>query len=146
MIAKLLSKLFKGRIIMRTDDPYLSRWWVLRTPIVKVYVHKFHRSDWDEDLHNHPWAWALSLILKAGYCEERRLGNQVISRLVKPGNINLIRHSTFHRVDLLQKDCWSLFIAGPRKQDWGFWNRVINQYIPHNDFIDKSGAVAAEIN
>ena len=117
--------------------PYLSRYYVLggaRTPDgsapfdatghpkkstvfrdgINIFLHRFHRGDDDTALHNHPWRWAVSLVLVGGYSEERRRGNDVDRREVRPLSLNIIRANDFHRVDLLEHDCWSLFVAGPR--------------------------------
>lgn len=103
-----------------------------------VYLHRFHRSDADGELHNHPWQWAIAIVLVGGYSEERRdPGGGVYRRLVTPGTINFIRHNDFHRVDLLEHDAWSLFITGPRVQDWGFWSRVTKEYTPWREFINR---------
>ena len=36
-----------------------------------VYLHRFERPDNDRHLHNHPWPWAVSLVLTGGYDEVR---------------------------------------------------------------------------
>ena len=33
---------------------------------------------------------------------------------------NIIKANTFHRVELLTPEVWTLFIHGPRVQPWGF--------------------------
>lgn len=139
-------------------SPYLSRWYLVGgvdaltdkgNPTEKavftggifgvhVYLHQFHRSDDDEAVHSHPWAWAVSLVLSGGYSEERRTKTDSIERRdVRPPAINVIRHSDFHRVDLYEKDCWSIFVAGPRVSDWGFFDRHTKEYWPWRDFIAK---------
>ncbi len=97
-----------------------------------VYLHYFFRGDTDRELHNHPWEWAVSLILSGGYVEERYDGpldlvepRRVRARTLRPGAVNFIRHDTYHRVQLVNGPTWSLFIAGPRVrqtrgEDWGF--------------------------
>jgi hypothetical protein len=103
---------------------------------VAIYLHKFHRSDSDDALHNHPWVWSRSLVLAGGYSEERRVGNAVVRRDVRPVTWNRIDADDFHRVDLLEQDCWSLFFAGPKtSKSWGFWNRVTRVFLPWRDFI-----------
>ena len=145
-------------------SPYLSRWYLLGRPtmpdgshpftedgspkegildpdrLFAVFLHKFHRGDDDLELHNHPWKWAVSIVLSGGYREERRRGapekgGAVSVRNVLPFDINLIHHDTFHRVELLAEDAWSLFIAGPREKNWGFWNRTSGRYLPWREFI-----------
>ena len=54
----ILDRLFKCRLIVNCDrDPYLFRWFVIRTETLGVFVHKFVRSDEDRALHDHPWSF-----------------------------------------------------------------------------------------
>jgi hypothetical protein len=115
-----------------------AEWFTWEGAPVGVFLHCFHRSDDDAALHNHPWAWAVSLILSGGYLEERRVaGARVARRVVRPGQVNVIRHDTFHRVDLLGTEAWSLFVAGPRVADWGFWDRQTGRYVPHGAYFAR---------
>lgn len=106
-----------------------------------LYLHRFHRSDEDGALHNHPWLWAVSLMLTGGYSEERRVdsifGHLVERRLVLPGALNIITHDTYHRVDLIAEDAWTLFLVGPRISSWGFWERITGAFLPWRDHISN---------
>lgn len=111
--------------------PYLTRYYIFGKDRKwgNIYLHHFHDSDKGKELHSHPWLWSFGLILLGGYKEERRMpDDSVEAREVKPGSINYITNTIFHRVDLLEKDSWSLFFAGPRTNDWGFWNRDTKEY------------------
>lgn len=149
---------------------YLSRWYVLGKPIgglgdldehgnpkrgtrwapgIGIYVHRFHRSDQDLALHNHPWKWALAIVLAGGYSEERRetvalrgaMGelrrHLVRRRKVLPLSLNWITHETFHRVDLFEQDAWSVFIAGPRVSSWSFWDRDTGVTTPWREYLER---------
>jgi hypothetical protein len=144
----LVARIGTPRVIYDRDggSPYLSRWyligirrsdddrltgqladtapdhWLARLPF-NLFLHRFHRSDDDGALHSHPWSWAVSLVLVGGYREERRVGDSVISRVVKPWSINFLRGEDYHRVDLLEEDAWSLFLVGPKVSTWFFWQR-----------------------
>lgn len=109
---------------------------------VQLYLHRFHRGDQDEELHNHPWRWSASFVLAGGYLEERRTrdrhgrpSNGVEVRAVLPFMVNRIGGDDFHRVDLLEKDAWTLFLVGPRVSSWGFWNRHSGVFTPWRDFL-----------
>jgi hypothetical protein len=143
-------------------SPYLSRWYILGRPYMAdgsspidrfgnpkpeavfprglgVYLHRFHRSDDDFALHNHPWAWARALILAGGYSEERRESDHrtVRRHLRLPRDVVRIDADDFHRVDLLEEDSWSLFIAGPKSSSWGFWDRRTLEYVGWREFIGR---------
>jgi len=158
------SKLPNPRIIKDRNgrSPYLSRWYLVGSPrhpdgewpfdqngapregtfwpnkTFGVYLHRFHRGDDELELHNHPWRWAVSLVLAGGYIEERRgPDDKVRIRFVRPGQLNLIRSKDFHRVDLIEKDAWTLFVVGPKFTGWGFWNRETGKYWPWRQFITQ---------
>jgi hypothetical protein len=109
-----------------------------------IYLHHFHQSDSDGgELHSHPQAWSVSLILLGGYSEERLMGGEVVRRNFEPGDVNILLASDFHRVDLLEKDAWTLFVAGPRVGSWSFWNRHTNKFTPWREFVKRSAARCA---
>ena len=127
--------------IFRDDNElYLTRYYVIKKPFSwfpGIYIHYFHSGDNDLELHDHPWSRSFSIILKGSYREEYRINNSVSSRILSPGNINFVSGSKFHRVDLLDKQVWTLFISGPRVKDWGFWDRYTGKYTPHKEFFKK---------
>lgn len=151
------------RVIMDLDgrSPYLSRYYLRGRPRMPdgsepfepgggtkegaidppgwgLYLHRFHRGDLDRELHNHPWRWSLSLILAGGYLEERRQGDRIVRRRLRPGAINWIGQDDFHRVDLTDGECWSLFVAGPKVSGWGFWDRSSGEIIPWRTFVRRA--------
>lgn len=128
------------RLIQEDGQPYLERYYVGSPFGLRVYLHRFVASDPDRGLHDHPWQWALSVILAGWYFEERRDTLNGTPRLVRW--LNWLRGDTFHRVLLprdfcgrlshedrlteeemavLPPDCWSLFVhrVGHAKR-WGF--------------------------
>lgn len=135
------------------EPPYLSRWYLRGLPRMpdgsfpfdncgrprrgssedkppSVWLHKFGQSD-DDDYHNHPWAWAVSIILSVGYIEHRLnlRTKKETSRVLTPGSINFIRHGDFHRIELIgNQPAWSLFLPGPRVSEWGFFHMQTGRY------------------
>ena len=141
----------RTRIISVDGKPYLRRFYI--TPRRRneagvetgdhrgygIYLHYFYMGDEDRELHNHPWKTAMSYILCGGYLEERKnnLTNEVETRDVSAGQLNLIRNTDFHRVILKPgvKHTWTIFFSGERVQDWGFWDRDTGEYTKHKDFV-----------
>lgn len=113
-------------------SPYLTRAYLShenRQEWPGVFLHHFHRSDSDRELHNHPWNSAVSLVLTGGYVEHRMegIGDVPRARYVAPFTVNHLGADTYHRVVLATDHCWSLFIVGQRKAPeteeragWGF--------------------------
>ena len=104
-------------IIGDPKDPYMLRWWVIpRNKWFNIYLHKFLHSDDDRAEHSHPWI-SLSYLLDNPYTEWMkgipyiRKAGSIIFRWT--GNI-------FHRIELHNGPCWTLFITGPRYKEWHF--------------------------
>ena len=139
----LVSRLPKDTINVG-GKPYLTRYYLFgKRSEWNVFVHCFHSSDQGDELHNHPWKWAVSLILSGGYSEEFRVSEEelfgfggefsrtnftVFRREKRPGDLNLITSKSFHRVDLPRGEAWTLFVVGPRCQEWGFWDRHTEEF------------------
>ena len=130
MIYRFLTRWLSFIVITRNDGrPYMTRFYLLGGPRsmrhgwfqnFNLFLHCFHSSDDEGELHNHPWVWAASLILWGVYREERPNGYL----LFWPGLVNVIKADDYHRVDLRTDRVWSLFLAGPRiDRPWGFINR-----------------------
>lgn len=111
------------RLIDVQGQPYLERYWLCGLPGGgALYLHRFLAPDDARGLHDHPWPWALSLVLVGGYDELRGDPWLVSScRTVRPGRINLILGSTWHRIAALRgREAWTLFAHGPKTKRWGF--------------------------
>lgn len=150
LLKKICARLPFRTITNAAGDPYLTRFYVFPkgprtrdntdgvTPDAPfaVFIHFFHRSDEDREKHNHPWKESVSLILTGGYREEREDG--LYTR--KPGDINVIRSTDYHRVDLLtpKKGCWTLFVAGKNISSWGFKNAQTGAHIPWRDYLNEN--------
>ena len=144
MIKKLffnfMEKTGRKRIVMdRQDDkPYLERYYLFfknrkHFPF-NIFLHKFLKSDPD-DVHDHPWPYA-TIILKGGYYEWTPVfdnGDKIgeICTWRGPGHFRTCQATSYHRIELDPEiECWTLFMPGPQKREWGFL--VNNQWI-HND-------------
>lgn len=134
------------------EKPYMLRWYVIpRNPIFNIYFHIFLRSDYAEALHDHPWAFNMSLLLDGNYTEHvpgvYHAGSvppfymskaepdytrtNKIER--KEGDFAFRWGKAPHRVQLHEKPypwdsewtredpCSTLFITGPKIRKWGFY-------------------------
>lgn len=152
MIVRLLNRLFDHRVIINCErEPYLLRWYVLRTKRFSLFIHKFVRSDEDRALHDHPWAFLVIPIWR-GYVEhsdrEQTLRERVLRMNewveTKEGMDSLRKRRDFrpavvrrvwplisakyrpaqyrHRVELINgKPSWSIFFHFTKTREWGFY-------------------------
>ncbi len=128
LLRRVSSWLPRRHIIDDAGTLYLERFLVLGDMMARlapftVYLHHFERPDEDRALHNHPWPWAVSLILTGGYLEERQgFASYALSRRrwLRAGSLNVLRGDTFHRVAELDGETWTLFVVGRKHQAWGF--------------------------
>jgi hypothetical protein len=97
--------------------PYLLRWWLIpRNPVFNVYLHCFLRSDDDRALHDHPWLFNCSILLKGKYLEHTPSG----TFMRRSGGWKFRWGPAAHRIELAGEPCWTVFITGPRVREWGF--------------------------
>lgn len=114
--------------IINGDDgqPYLERYHLCALPFGgRAYIHRFVASDPDRGLHDHPWPWALGMVLSGGYQEEREAtpgtGTAIRLRALGPASMNLIRGDDFHRIVLPEaSEAWTFFAHGRKVKNWGF--------------------------
>lgn len=155
-LLNFLEKHDRKRIIMdrESKEPYLVRYYVFlkdrkHFPF-NIFLHQFLRSDPD-DLHDHPWPWA-TFILKGGYWEWIPIREMVDGYLCIVGEKKVWRGAgsfrwnnanSYHRIELEPGvDCWTLFMPGPQKREWGFllhedWNPKTQIWVPNGDYIDS---------
>lgn len=143
------------------DGQQKMRWWQHAfTWLPCVYVHRFVASDDDEELHNHPWE-ATSLILAGGYVEERLDRSEVvldlarafgldggkdvlkIARAFKPWSVNRIYANTFHKVSLIEDDCWTLLACGKKVGTWGFLDVAKDEFVHWREHVARRARKAA---
>jgi hypothetical protein len=128
-------------------QPYLTRYQLLVFNRHKLRLHHIHRADGDREHHNHV-RWMVSLILRGGYTEHRRrsvltpLGHyfEIDTKECLPLSVNLLSESTYHRIDELHGDCWTLVLCGPAKQPWDFWSPTTGAYTPWRIFVAEREA------
>jgi hypothetical protein len=132
-------------ITRAADDRYLGRHYLFRKSwlprlehkLRSLYLHHFWRSDYEDEVHNHPWRRSYSLILTGGYIEHRYVGGRIVTRRFLPGMINVIDSSDFHRVELIGRDCWTLFLSGPKVAQWGFLDVATQTFLGWEAHMQK---------
>jgi hypothetical protein len=108
-------------------------WW--RRPIARVLqlcdvacrTHHILRSDDARVVHDHPWSWFISIILRGGYWEITPifdksglyLGEK--SEWIGQGRVIFRCGSAYHRLELRPGETtWTLFFTGKYVRKWGF--------------------------
>lgn len=141
-------------ILMRDGRPYIYRWYLLPykfgRKFFNIYLHKTVGDD-EQALHDHPYLFNISIILRGGYYETTPLqryecrsifSRPTITRWRRPGSIIFRGRLWPHRLALKSRPgdvynkitSWSLFICGPVRQDWGFHTRV--GWVNHKELIE----------
>lgn len=105
------------------DKPgnYLTRWRLIQTPFVSLYIHRLDSPDPRPTLHDHPWSF-LSIIIRGGYTE-RRLNPRTMhvheARRVR--RFNQVRPHDAHAIIRLHRvPTWSVLLVGRRVREWGY--------------------------
>ena len=128
--------------ITRTDgEPYLTRYHLMRTPWLRVYLHRIHAPDW-ECLHDHPWAWWMSLVLWGGYTEAVQASIEpflsalsLVTR--RAGSLTFHGRGHAHRIMHLHQtsQTWTLLVVGPHVRSWGFFTK--SGWIDHSGYVES---------
>ena len=123
-------------VIRHGEEPYLQRWHLIRrNPFFNIYLHRFDANDEDRALHDHPWL-NVSILLSGAYIEHSiRAGgvHRAVER--RTGAVKFRLPWAAHRIELITRPTWTLFITGPVIRTWGFhcpegWRRW-------QDFVDR---------
>ncbi len=113
---------------------YLRRWHVLpKNPLFNVYLHHVQGNDPDEHLHDHPWLYNYSVVLR-GEIDETLPDRH---RVLREGSITGRMSRAPHRLDLRSEDSVTLFITGPKIRKWGFYTD--RGWIASDDYLSANG-------
>lgn len=125
--------------------PYLERYFICAVFGWQFYLHRFVGSDPTEEMHDHPWSWAMSLVLSGWYIEQlwyavrpvrwiNRISADVCHRIVLPSDApNQLGEQFPHLRDLptkkLPSECWTLFFhPAKRCKEWGFATKTMGAW------------------
>ena len=120
-----------GKHILLDGDPYLTRYYVLGNGSGKryeIYLHHIQREDPYRWLHNHPWRWFVSIVLRGHYIEEvidPSIDAQRKKKQVKFTNLFSGDHRYHAISDLPKEGTWTLVLVPPKiagARRWGYWN------------------------
>lgn len=149
-IASILEKLGRKRIIYdRVDkEPYLERYYLFLKDRkwfpFNIFLHKFLKSDPDV-IHDHPWNY-ITVIIKGGYWEYVPrynhlgiiIGEEKLWR--GAGHVRRCSAESYHRIEIESNvECWTVFIPGIKRREWGFLNHngdwLNQQWIQNDQYI-----------
>jgi hypothetical protein len=107
------------RVAEEPGKDFLKRYYVLKSPVLSVYIHQILRSD-EADMHDHPWPF-LVVILRQGYREVMAHA----TKIRRPLEVFCHLPSCAHRIELIDdKPSWSLVVMGPKLREWGFHTKA----------------------
>lgn len=137
-LVRQLASVLPRKVIEGASGPYLERYCVGRHDDYNVYLHHILRPDEDEELHNHPWR-AVSHIIEGAYDEERLVGRELVWTHLREGSNVELEPDVYHRITSIEGDVWTLFVTGPKLQEWSFRHPVTGVTTPWREFIQSKG-------
>lgn len=118
-----------GESIGPDGAPYMLRWFLIpKNRFLGIYLHLFLNSDDDRALHDHPWH-TVSFVVTGNMWEvyakrgtDPRDIDQQSTRHIERRDIVWRQAGWSHRI-VMESGVTSitLFVAGPRVREWGFW-------------------------
>lgn len=124
-------------------DPYLIRYFLLRTKYLSIYIHRFMRSDAD-DPHDHPFDF-VSYVVDGSYTElsYKKAVTNISSNILSfhessnvrdSGSLAFRKAETVHQVlidgkynvDNKKEAPLTVIFRGPMRREWGFWKKSPN--------------------
>lgn len=134
------------RDIVIDGELYLRRFFLSpRSWRYKLFLHDIRKGDTNRDPHNHPWPFR-TLTLAVGYMETifypgTRKGQRL--RLTKFGSYAHHKAGHVHQLAMYpaaKKATWTLVLAGPGEQSWGFWEMHMwdpsqDRFVDHKEYL-----------
>lgn len=106
-----------------------------------AFVHEIHTADGDRHMHDHPWAWAVAVVLSGGYTELRPPYDDSFGgcrRVYHVGDLNILRPGDYHSIVAVEPGTVTLFLCGRESSDWGFL--VDGVHVPHAEYFTRADA------
>lgn len=139
----------KGRLIKLNGKPYLERYYLGKIFNRTFYLHRFLQKDAERNVHNHPWKKGGSFILAGSYVQLKAVDlcpweneSGAILKKEKIRIFNSVNGNSFHRIDKVVPNTWTLFFHSNRlnRKHWGYLNQKkdgdvwVTQFRPHPNF------------
>lgn len=135
---------FSGKRIFIDEKPYLTRYYLVGDgsgTSTEIYLHHIQAIDHFRWLHNHPWPWFLSIVLRGTYTQDVAIPGIRPSETVNVRWLNFFRgQDRYHAIRSLPSgDAWSLVVV-PKKNDhvWGYWDTREQRHVPDDSLINQS--------
>jgi hypothetical protein len=121
---------FKREIPRGKGEPYLTRYYILESTLLDVYIHKFNASDYPVP-HDHPASF-ISMPITVGYIEHFPDGTSIIRKPFRP---KFRTSREFHWVEKIPNmlSPWTLFLFFKRIRNWGFLTK--DGWVDHETYI-----------
>ena len=107
----------------KIEENYLVRWGIRSIPLT-IYVHKYTGGDPREHVHNHPWKWWCSIVVKGYLDEEIADGedNDVRRTITRSApHFHFSKGVVKHRIRRVKKGSITLFFGIWRVREWEFF-------------------------
>jgi len=140
---KFLRPYKKGHLYNQDGSLYMRRWAIFETRWLSMRVHEIVTEDRDPLMHDHPW-WFLSIVLRGSYVEARPyMDTEIIGydhraprKERKRFSIAFRKENVRHRITKVSGNVVTLFIHGPERQEWGFFDPYRGK-IPWREYLDS---------
>lgn len=118
----------------RIGESYLTRWHIVpKNRLFNVYLHHVQADDPDDKLHDHPWLFNCSIVLRGRIEETLPRGRRVLGC----GSMTARLSRAPHRLALQSDDSLTLFITGPKIRRWGFYTE--RGWVDSSDYLQADG-------
>jgi hypothetical protein len=119
------------------ERTYLKRLRIIQTPWFGVYLHWINEPDADRDLHDHPWTWFTSTVLRGGYIESVSACTDRPSRRWTNAwprwSTHCMTQDMCHRIEAVAPGTVTLIFVGRRRSSWGFYTD--QGYVEHDQYF-----------
>ena len=115
-------------------ERYLTRWHVIpKNRLFNLYLHHVQADDPDTHLHDHPWLFNLSVVLRGKIDETMPKGH----RLLREGSVTARMSRAPHHLALQSPDSLTLFVTGPKIRHWGFYTE--SGWVDSREYLAADG-------